>query len=201
MKFRTIVGLLIVLIGCSCIQQPSNSGLLIENGINRGISYTDSLGTNYSIRYIPITITNDSTIPIHLQMAFSKEYDYPIAYGNQKFKVFLMPKEWATDRGTITDSMVVELKIYIEKPLLNETIEPGEKYLLAIGTLYPNPAKISGVLPNLLFAQSNGDNFQSCDFLMDQDKSTNSKLALGLKLVFNESCLIIPCGKISYPEN
>jgi len=109
MKFRTIAGLLIVLIVCSCFQQTSKgglqiengpkqhpgsqSGLLIENDPNRGVSYTDSLGAKYNVRYIPITITNDSIIPIHLQIAFSKEYDYPIALGAEKFKVFLIPKK------------------------------------------------------------------------------------------------------------
>ena len=102
MIFRTIFGLLIVLIVCSCFQQtsidglPIESRLRIENGINRGVSYTDSLGTRYNLRYIPITITNDSTFPIHIQIAFSNEYDYPTAYGDEKFKVFSFPKKTVT---------------------------------------------------------------------------------------------------------
>ena len=71
-----------------------NSGLLIHNGQYRGTVYIDSLNNNYNIKYIPITITNDSTISIHLQIAFSKEYDYPIADAGESFKVFPMPKEY-----------------------------------------------------------------------------------------------------------
>ncbi|MDN5204228.1 hypothetical protein QQ008_22745 [Fulvivirgaceae bacterium BMA10] len=214
MMFRTIVGFLIVLVGCSGNQQTSKgelqiengpnqhlgskSGLLIDNGINRGTSYTDSLGTDYNLRYIPITITNDSTIPVHLQIAFSKEYDYPAAYGDEKFRVFLLPKEWA-DTITITNSMFDELKNYIDRPLLNETIEPGEKCVVAIGTLYSRPTNC-GVLPNALFLQNKGDLYHECDGLINQDKSTNSQLALGLKLDLCGRCTLIPCGQISYPE-
>jgi hypothetical protein len=101
----------------------SKSGLLFDKGAKRGSRYIDSLGTDYSLRYVPIFITNDRTIPIHLQLAFSKEYDYSVAYGDGKFKVIPLPKEWAMDG------------------------------------------------------------------------------ALGLKLVINEICTIIPCGRISYPEH
>ena len=205
MKFGTIVGLFTVLIVCSCVQQKPKSGLLIDNEINRGTGYTDSLGTYYNIRYIPITITNDSTIPIHLQMTFSKEYDFPIAYGGQKFKVIPLPKEWALDGVEITDSLIKELPKYIDKPLLNETLEPDEKYVLAIGTLYSRPANC-GVVPNALFLQNKRGLYYACDSLINHDKSTNSKLALELKLDFypdgitKESCIIIPCGQISYSE-
>lgn len=181
-------------------EQTSNVGLLIDNGINRGINYTDSLGTNYNLRYIPITITNDSTIPIHFQLVFSKDYDYPIAFGDQKFKVIPLPKEWGLNGVEITDSMFNELKNYIAKPLLNKTLEPGEKRVIAIGTLYPRPPKFRGILPNALFAHTDKGIFPTCDWLMNEDPSSNPQIALGLKLNFGESCMVIPCGQISYPE-
>lgn len=220
MVFRTIVGFLIVLIAFSCSQETKkggqliDSGLLIDNGINRGVSYTDSIGTKYNVRYIPITITNDSTIRIRIQIAFSKEYHYPIELGAEKFIVFLMPKELPPDNVTF-DSMSYELgdnelRNYFDRGLnppnvLIETIEPGKKYVTAIGTLYPS-FKDCYVLPNALFAQGDSINFQVCDNTIDQDGSTNPQLSLGLKLDFNrgeanESCRIISCGHISYLEN
>ena len=221
MIFRTIVGLLIVLIGCSGNQQTSKgepqiendpnqhfeskSGLLIDNGINRGTGYTDSLGTDYNLRYMPITISNDSTIPIHLQIAFSKEYDYPSAFSDEQFKVIPLPKEW-TDTILPTDGMIAELKNYIDKPSVNKTLEPGAEFVLAIGTQYL-PTGV-GIVPNVLFAQSDSDNFQACDNLMNLDISTNPQLALGLKLDiyltrhrYPSACILIPCGQISYPEH
>ena len=110
-----------------------------------------------------------------------------------------MPKEW-TDTITITDSMFDELNNYIDKPLLNETVDPGEKFVVAIGTLYPRPPKNCGVLPNALFTHSDRRIFPTCDWLMKEDPSSNLQIALGLKLDFGESCTIIPCGQISYPE-
>lgn len=74
MKCRTIIGLLVVLMICSCSRRTSkgrlliDSGLKIDNGPSHGASYTGSLGTKYSLRYIPITITNDSTILINIQI-------------------------------------------------------------------------------------------------------------------------------------
>ena len=73
MKFRTLVGLLIVLISSSCVQRTSkselptqndasqdlesNSGLHIENGPNQGLSFTDTLGTKHSHAYKTIIFT------------------------------------------------------------------------------------------------------------------------------------------------
>ena len=217
MIFRTILGIFSVLIVCSCHQQPSKSGveienypkqhlvpksgLLIDNGINRGISYTDSLESNYNFRYIPITITNDSTIRIHIQIAFSKEYNYPNPDSDEKFTLIPLPKEWALDGVGVTESMIDELPKYIAKPLLNEIIEPGEKIVLSIGSLYPRPPKTTGVLPRTLFALSDTTTFSECDWLVEEIGSSNQQLLLGLKIIFGERCMIIPCGQISYPEH
>lgn len=189
-------------------QKKSKSGLLFEHGGYRGSGYTDSLGTNYNFRQNPITITNDTTVPIHIQIAFSKEYDYTKDYDDEQFKVFPLPKEWARER--ITDSMYnamhEKLPLYINNPTLNETIEPGEKISLAIGTIYPLPAETWWVVPSELFAYSNGDppstcTFPNLDWLMNENLSPNSEIALGLKLHLDERCMIIPCGQISYPEH
>ncbi|MBT8399925.1 MAG: hypothetical protein KJO98_05565 [Rhodothermia bacterium] len=215
-RFRTILGLLILLMGCSANPQTSKgepqiengpnlhpaarTGLRIDNGINRGTGYTDALGTDHNLRYIPITITNDSTNPIHLQIAFSKEYEYPIAFCDAQFNVIPMPKVWALDGGEITDRMFDELKHSVNKPSVNKTLEPGEEFVLAIGTRYPR-AKNCFVLPNALFVQGDSLKFQACESRIDQGGATDPQLAVGLKLDFNrgesnESCMIIPCGQI-----
>ncbi len=219
MKCRIIVGLLMGLIIYSCAQRTTKdvlqlekgenqqleakSRLLIDHGGYRGSGYTDSLGTNYNLRVNPITITNGRTIPIQVQIAFSKEYDYPSAYGDEQFKVFPLPKEWAADRTTDSQFKILfdKLPNFIDKPSLNETVEPGEKLVLAIGTLYPKPGETWSVVPNELFAHSNGGVFPTCDWNMKEDPSSNPEVALGLKLNFVGGCTIIPCGQISYPES
>lgn len=201
MKIKTLVVLLIVLVISSCSQRTPGSGLRIDNGINRGTNYTDSAGSNYSLRYIPVTITNDSTVPIKLQIAFSKEYNYPNPDNNEKFKLIPLPKEWALEGVGVTESMIDELAFYIQKPVLNESIEPGEKIVIAIGSLYPRPAKTTGVLPRILFTKSDTVTFPNCDWAMEKVHSSNQQISMGLKLMFGERCLIIGCGQISYPKH
>ena len=217
MKFRSIVGILIFSFAWSCAQRTSRdertnenmdtrqtmlkSGLTIKNKINRGINYTDPHGDDYSIRYIPISITNDSTISIHLQMGFSKEYDYPHPDSQEKFRLILLPKEWALDGVDISESMLDELPKYIEQPLLNKTIEPGEEFILSVGSVYPRPAKTSGVLPRTLFVHSDTTTFPECEWLMKKERSSNQQIPVGLKIILGERCMIIPCGSISYLKN
>lgn len=178
-----------------------NSGLKIENRINRGTNYTDPQGIDYSIRNIPITITNDSTIPIHLQIAFSTEYNYPIPESKEHFKLIPLPKEWALDGWGVTESMLDELPKLIEKPSLTVKLEAGEELLLSIGSLYSRPTKTSGVLPRTLFVQNDGKSFPECESLMQEELSSNQQIPMGLKIIIGERCMLIPCGSIAYLKN
>ena len=190
-------------------RRGSKSGLQIEYGPNQGLTHTDTLGTKHNYRYITATITNDSTIAIHLQIALSNEYDFPAACGDKKYKVFLLPKELTPDTAALINVITNGLGNFLDRCLdtpyiLNKTLEPGEKSVVTFGTLYSRPTNC-GVVPNALFAQGDSDNFQACDSLMNQDKSTDPQLALGLKLDFYSgrspfACILIPCGQISYPE-
>ena len=110
MKLRAILGLLVVLMFCSCSPKMSNSGkhtvkgtdtdlhpktgLRIEYGPNLGITHTDNLGNPHFYVHITATITNDSPIPILLQFALANEYEYPTFCGDDKYKVFLLPEEF-----------------------------------------------------------------------------------------------------------
>ena len=91
MKFKLILGFLLVLIGCSgnlktsegklAVEDSpnthfkSNIGLKIEYKPTRGQTYTDTIGNKYNLRHIPAIITNDSSIPIQIHIAFLKEYE------------------------------------------------------------------------------------------------------------------------------
>ena len=219
MILRILLGLIVLLNTCSDLQDESKPGLRIENGINRGVSYTDPQGITYSIRYIPITITNDNPTPIHIKIAFLKEYDYPTANHEGTFKVFPFPKEMSPDE-VVHDSNSYELSKgvlhdFLDKGFdipysLNVTAKPGQKIDVAIGTLYPRPAKNS-VLPNVLFTHSERDTFPECDWHMKEEPCSNPEIALGLKLnlclggprvldgkSYSPGCMIIPCGRVTY---
>ena len=206
---RSKILILLALLGSlqQCAQKRSNktgsilgSGLMIDNGINRGVNYTDAEGRDYSIRYIPVKISNDSTFPIHFRMEFSKEYNYPDGTADQVFKIIPLPKEWALDGVDITDSMINKLPDYIEKPILKTSLNSGEEYVFAIGTIYPRPVKFSGVLPNILFTHISGNTFPECDWFMKEEPAANPEIAMGLKLKFGKYCSVIPCGQILYSE-
>lgn len=218
MKLTPIVGALIVMIFWSCVHQsPKNknantqqvklkSGLKIENRPNRGTFYNDSLGAKYGITYIPVTIKNDSTIPLHIQMNFSNAYNFPQPDSDEMFELTPLPEEWALDGTEITDGMLDGLQHFLDKPRLNKIIEPGEKLVLAIGTHRSVPSKTSVPIPNALFIQNNKDLYHECDSLIYQNNLTISTSSLWLKLVVDINsdspwCTLIPCGQISYSEN
>ena len=221
MRFLKMICAFLALVINSCSQQPSNSepqirtdqgqhmaqksGLSFVHGGYRGTTYTDSHGTVYNLRNNPVTITNDSTVAIQIQITFAQEYDYPPGNGDEKFRVFPLPKTWAQEGTTDSefDSMRITLPKLIDQPFLNDTLAPGEKLALAIGTIYPRPAEKWSVVPNELFAKSDGVSLPVCDWLKDEEPSVSpadigSDGALGLRLVFTQSCMIIPCGQISY---
>ena len=207
MKFGSVFSLIILMLISSCATKTNNtkskmdSGLLIENRINRGINYTNLRGDDRSIRYIPITITNDTTIPIQFQLNFSKEYYNPKPYDEETFKLVPLPTEWALDGVDITENMIVKIPNYIEDPSITKSLEPGEQFVFAIGSIYPRPARSTGVLPRTLFSLTKVEDFTSCEWLMDKEPRSNERIPLGLKVVFGDKCQVIPCGWISYPKN
>lgn len=216
MKFGNIFGLLTFFILCSCFQRTSKSRgldenldnsevklesqLIIDNGINRGISYTDPLGTDYSIRNIPIRIKNDSTIPVQIHINFSRTYNHPNLTVGEKFNLIPLPTEWGLEHTDITESMLDEIPKLIEKPYLKATIEPGNEIILSIGSIYPRPAKSTGVLPRTLFVQNDSTILSNCERYIEVETTISQQIPLRLKTIFGEQCMIIPCGYISYVE-
>ncbi|NER17560.1 hypothetical protein [Spongiivirga citrea] len=225
MKLNTIVGILAIVIVWSCTQlKPKNENsntqqlkfkyeLKIENGTNRGTSYTDSKGTDYIIRYIPITVTNTDSVPIRIQLDFSEEYSS--LKGSNNNKVLILPEVFALDGITLTtknqiliDSMQIELRKYLEKKLsdpyqLDKILQPNENILIAVGIQYKPNQSVPSPLPNELFFQSEISNYTECNNLNNYAGTSNSQMSLWLKLNFNqgrsnENCIIIPCGQISY---
>ncbi|NRB50890.1 MAG: hypothetical protein HRU41_24685 [Saprospiraceae bacterium] len=187
-----------------CTQASSNdleqaSGLQIENGINRGVNYTDSLGGTYSIRYIPITLTNDTNLAIQLQINFATA-DYLDTNSREPFSVIPLPERWAMDGVEITDSLLNEIPKYLQRPSVSKTLKPGEEWLMAIGTVYSRPAKFTGVLPHVLFTHTTEALFPACDWVMAKSPSSGALLPLGLRLRLGGNCMVVPAGQMTYFE-
>lgn len=174
-------------------------GLQIENGINRGVNYTDGLGGTYSIRYIPITLTNDTNLSIQLQLTFETA-DYLDTNSREPFNLIPLPERWAMDGVEITDSLLNELPKHLQQPTVSKILKPGEKWLMAIGTVYPRPARFTGVLPHTLFTHTTAAVFSECDWDMEEIPSSGTPLALGLRLRLGGNCLVVPAGQMTYLE-
>lgn len=213
---RTLIFLLAVLVTFNhCGQQKSEStqqnhasktNLKIEYKPTRGQSYTDSLGTKYQLRHIPAKITNDSTVPVQVQITFLKEYDYPDTYADEQFSVFPMPEVWALDGVEISDSTLKELPKYIGQASMSKVLKPGEHFLFAIGTLYPNEVGY-GAFPVALFSHDDRALHHECNQLINPDELTIPDLELELLIGFTsgsqaspDSCTTITCGQVSYPK-
>lgn len=179
--------------------QASHTGLQIENGINRGVNYTDSRGGTYSIRYIPITLTNDTSLSIQLQLKFETA-DYLDTNSREPFNLIPLPERWAMDGVYITDSLLNEIPKYLQQPSVNKVLKPGEEWLMAIGAIYSRPAKFTGVLPHILFTHTTEAVFSECDWGMEEIPSSGAPLALGLRLRLGGNCMIVPVGQMVYLE-
>ena len=225
MLIKYATGLLLICIFQSCTLHPPKQmirsqdtngqlqnpkvALHIKTSPNRGLNYTTISGVQRSFRYIPITLTNNNSRPIRIEMGLAAIYPYPPQYGKQEFDLILLPKEIITDEIT-WDSVSYELednmlRQFFDADLnppyqIDERLDSGEQFAIAIGTLYPRPTSC-GVLPSILFIQDRIDRYSECDELLNPLSSWASHSTLALKLDFCQSCAVVPCGQISYIVN
>ena len=82
-------------------------GFHIENGPRQGFQYFDSTKTEYNYRYYTITITNDTIVPILLQINFDKT-DI-LVNDSVKSKIFLLPRHLTPDKQHFDQTMSKEL--------------------------------------------------------------------------------------------
>ena len=220
MILRAITGLIVLVHVSSCTWQTSikgqspeadplvqghtGTGLKIEYKPTRGQNYTDPNGDVYQLRHIPTSIENDSTVPIHVQINLQEEYENPPLSNHRQFRAFPMPAEWAMDGIQVSDKMLLELAKYVREPFLSKTLEPGEKWLLAFGTLKPTGGSY-GVFPVAVFSHNDRALHHQCNQLVDPNNLDISPLEIELLIGYTggsqaspDSCLTIPCGRISY---
>ena len=229
MKFRTILGLLIVLFAFSCSQRTTKgelqtenapiqrlelkTGLKIEYGPNLGTTHIDTLGIRNFYVHSTSIITNDSTIPIHLQLALSSEYELPTYCGDSnKYKVFLLPEELTPDTATLYNNIVNGQHDFLNAPLINSAtinkiLNSGEYCVVTIGVLVRKPTNCAAV-PRAVFSHDNKGLYRACDSQLNQAILTDPLLEIGVKLEYynqrkfippEDGCVVIPFGKISYP--
>lgn len=173
-----------VLIGNRQFGGEKQFGLYITNAPRQGMQYFDSAYTAYNYRYYTITITNDTLIPIHLDISFPESaLDLKDSI---RSKVFLLPRhltpnEQHFDTGGMSKELKRFLDVGIHTPVyLSKTLKPTEKCTMTFGILTdrkyfdPTTPYDTGLLTTI---------------------KSSSEIVVELKI--NEN-LIIPCGHISY---
>ncbi len=226
---RTIVVLLSALISYNCLQQKSireqykqpstnqmpksPTGLKIETTPTRGTAFIDSLGSEYFIVHVTNTITNDSTIPIEIQIDLPLEFSYPISGNYVNYKIIMWPK--LTEPPLLYSDRQSQVKVMKKWTIsnwetpnqFNKLLAPGENYVITIGTLAnTETTNICSAVAYSLLTYSESRNYLDCNWALDE-KQTNPQMAMGLHVGFctsgqhYESCTIITCGQISYLEN
>ena len=189
----------------------SKTGLKIETTPTRGTVFTDSFGFEYIIIHVTNTITNDSRIPIHLQIGLPIEFSYPMSDDSLKFSIVLWPglteppHLYSDNTGRVMENFTgFELEALNQ---YNQLLAPGEKYIVTIGTIFSKPPKICSAVAYSFLAYGERGNYSDCDWPMDEEHATNPQLALGLQVGFctsglhYEHCTIITCGQITYIED
>ena len=114
---RIFVGLLVILHVCSCPDLMAQNVLQIESSPRYGIPFIDSMGIHTGMGYVTFTIKNDTTVPIHLQIALSDEFQRPAPFEKGKFKVFVLPPELMPDTATFGGSISTELRNFLDKDI------------------------------------------------------------------------------------
>ncbi len=129
---------------------------------------------------------------------------------NHKYRVFLLPEKRKPGLEGLQSFLMNEFDDFWQSSyVFDKTLSPGESCELTFAALYPSPTSC-GVFPNVVFSQDEKELYQTCGSLMEQEASKISQLDLVLRISLHygnyfgdpaDSCIVIPCGQIFYPEH
>ena len=132
------------------------------------MGYADSLGNEYGLVYITTKISNTGDQPIDIHWDLVYERNYPIEYGDQKFKILLWPdldSDLVSTLDSITGMMVQFSDMHPSDHHTHEvSIEAGEQSVLTIGTLFNRDEVECSVVPYEVFRYSEGHEFHMCQW-------------------------------------
>jgi len=191
MEHKNLIILLFLslLFSCSETTVSSNSvsntnektpiGFHIVNGPRQGFMYADTIGPQYTYRYITSTIINNSTTQLHLEIDFTKAKNN----SNDSFKslVFLLPRHLTPDRQQFDQALSEELKRFLSKVRITQVsldtiLIPNQKCVMSFG-----------ILTDVKYAEPFGISLKALE--VDSSMAT---LGLGF------DGTLLPCGKISF---
>jgi hypothetical protein len=189
----------------SCADKPTNKyfGVQIKNYGPTGSVYTDTAGKQFGFRAMSFEITNDTLVPVKLQIELPNEFVALKPFTDNKYKVFLLPGtmtrdkqyDFATNNHQVSKILEKFLNKELYPTILKKVIQPGETYLLRLGFLF-NPG---GAARAELFSKGH----QLKLYIPKEEIKFNNtnrnelEIVLGVTLDYRNSSTI-SCGKLSY---
>lgn len=185
----------------------SFSGVSISNTGRHGRPKFGNDSSWHAYFNITTTITNDTTVPIQLDLQFETEYKHL----NKTFRLFLLPQNMDVEaqkkQEYFSDTVVPFMKLHEHYPTtIKKVLQPGEKYLVNVSYLSP---KNSDFGPGQLAIISNQHpyNFASIPdnivkLLMKDEENSNLYLGLNFSTLTDSmyGFKLVPMGKIKYTE-
>ncbi len=190
-------------------QTEKYKGVYMDNSQRYGRFYKNPEGVMYSYRYVKATITNDSTIPLYVNFAFSKE-DYKATPSNGRtFNVFFLPDDMTPENQINDDFYRTEVIPFLDAGLgvavmLQKVIAPKESGIVNIGFLSETGSGLDP-LPITLFPKGQKRHF---NYVPDRVIARLAPAADGLDLLLGldfftvgdsiKRYALIPCGSLSF---
>lgn len=213
---RHIIIILISFCICSCVDiEPKEHlykkhlGIYFDHGNWTGGYYTDKKGDTYLYRSVTTCITNDSTIPVNVEIEFLNELKCKNEFNERSMKIFILPNELSGDKQYNYPGVSSELQKYLDYNIhksstLSKQLKPKEDLKITIGILNYN--KNYGPNQMALISDRLKPHFISHDSIIVNSITSKKPLDLFIALDFPSSendstCfsyLCIPCGQISY---
>jgi hypothetical protein len=166
----------------------------IKNSQRSGIGYIDTNGVGYTYLWITSTITNNSPLPMHLEIDFSNGNTY--SSGADISQTFLLPKKWVTPEKYLPPAskkielgMSNELKWFLDRVdktsiSFDTVLKSKENCTLTFGLL--DRTKID--LP--------------FNIGLNAPKASSTTMTLGLSFDRpQDEHYLIPCGQITFTDN
>lgn len=206
------ISFILVLIICSCSdkdtkEKPSSghSGFSISNTARHGRPHFGSDSSWQSYFNITSTISNDTTIPIELDLQLEKEYRHL----NKTFKLFLLPENMDVEtqkrHNYYNDTIIPFMKLHEQYPTsIKKVIQPGETYLVNVSYLSP---KNSDFGPGQLAVISNQYHYNFASIpdkivqsLMEDPENLNLYLGLNFSILTDSlyGFKLVPIGTVKY---
>ena len=164
----------------------------------RGVTYTDSLGVKWNMRYMPVVLRNTGSSKLQIDVAFPDQEVFKLEGCGQTFKSVPLPDLWSFDGTDITSEMFDDIPKHLASPFIEEILMPSEEMEFALATLYSQPVEC-GLLPTAVVRDTKVEELYHCKHGFNPRFEKSSLGSLFVKLDYFEEqknekrCVLVEC--------